>query len=29
VLAPGANADFVVLNSAGDVLKTIVAGRGY
>jgi N-acetylglucosamine-6-phosphate deacetylase len=29
VLAPGANADFVVLNSAGEVLKTIVAGRGY
>jgi N-acetylglucosamine-6-phosphate deacetylase len=29
VLAPGANADFVVLNSSGEVLKTIVAGRGY
>jgi N-acetylglucosamine-6-phosphate deacetylase len=29
ILAPGANADFVVLNSAGEVLKTIVAGRGY
>jgi len=27
-LTPGAKADFVVLNSAGDVLKTIVAGRG-
>ncbi len=27
-LAAGAEADFVVLNSAGDVLKTIVAGRG-
>jgi N-acetylglucosamine-6-phosphate deacetylase len=29
VLAPGANADFVVLNSAGGVQKTIVGGRGY
>lgn len=29
VLAPGANADFVVMNSSGEVLKTIVAGRGF
>jgi N-acetylglucosamine-6-phosphate deacetylase len=29
MLAAGARADFVVLNSAGEVLKTIVAGRGY
>lgn len=28
-LVPGANADFVVMNPAGDVLKTIVAGRGF
>lgn len=28
-LVPGANADFVVLNSAGVVQKTIVAGRGF
>lgn len=28
VLAPGAAADFLVLTSAGAVLKTIVAGRG-
>lgn len=27
VLAPGASADFTVLNSSGEVLKTIVAGR--
>ena len=29
VLAPGANADFVVLSPAGEVLKTVVGGRGY
>lgn len=29
VLAAGANADFVVLNQAGEVLKTIVNGRGF
>ncbi|MFZ0805185.1 MAG: N-acetylglucosamine-6-phosphate deacetylase [Candidatus Sulfotelmatobacter sp.] len=28
VLAPGAAADFVVLNTAGEVIKTIVGGRG-
>lgn len=28
VLKAGANADFTVLNSSGEVLKTIVAGRG-
>jgi N-acetylglucosamine-6-phosphate deacetylase len=28
-LSAGANADFVVLTPAGEVLKTIVAGRGY
>lgn len=28
-LTPGSNADFVVMNPAGDVLKTIVAGRGF
>jgi len=28
-LAPGANADFIVMNPAGEVLKTIVAGRGF
>jgi len=28
VLTPGANADFTVLSSSGEVLKTIVAGRG-
>jgi N-acetylglucosamine-6-phosphate deacetylase len=27
-LKPGASADFTVLNSSGEVLKTIVAGRG-
>ena len=27
-LKPGANADFTVLSSSGEVLKTIVAGRG-
>lgn len=27
-LAPGAEANFVVLSSAGDVVKTVVAGRG-
>jgi N-acetylglucosamine-6-phosphate deacetylase len=27
-LAVGAVADFVVLNSSGEVLKTVVAGRG-
>lgn len=27
-LAPGAEADFVVLSPAGDVLKTVVGGRG-
>jgi len=29
VLVPGAHADFTVLSAAGDVLKTIVGGRGY
>jgi N-acetylglucosamine-6-phosphate deacetylase len=29
VLAVGSRADFAVLNSAGEVLKTIVAGRGF
>jgi N-acetylglucosamine-6-phosphate deacetylase len=29
VLASGANADFTVLSSSGEVLKTIVGGRGY
>ncbi|PYX49093.1 MAG: N-acetylglucosamine-6-phosphate deacetylase [Acidobacteria bacterium] len=29
VLSAGAVADFTVLNSAGEVLKTIVGGRGY
>ncbi len=29
VLAPGASADFLVMNSTGDVLKTIVRGRGF
>lgn len=29
VLAAGAEADFTVLSSAGEVLKTIVAGRGF
>jgi N-acetylglucosamine-6-phosphate deacetylase len=29
VLAPGANADFTVLSAAGEVLKTIVHGRGF
>ena len=29
VLAPGAGADFVVLSSTGEVLKTIVRGRGF
>jgi N-acetylglucosamine-6-phosphate deacetylase len=29
VLAAGAEADFTVLSSKGDVLKTIVAGRGF
>ena len=28
MLKPGASADFAVLNSKGEVLKTIVAGRG-
>jgi len=28
-LAPGSNADFIVMNPAGEVLKTIVAGRGF
>ena len=28
-LAPGSNADFVVMNPAGEVLKTIVAGRAF
>jgi N-acetylglucosamine-6-phosphate deacetylase len=28
ILAPGADADFVVLSAQGDVLKTIVRGRG-
>jgi N-acetylglucosamine-6-phosphate deacetylase len=29
VLAPGASADFLVLSSTGEVLKTIVRGRGF
>jgi len=29
VLAKGANADFIVLTPAGEVMKTIVAGRGF
>jgi len=29
ILAKGADADFTVLNSAGEVLKTIVRGRGF
>jgi N-acetylglucosamine-6-phosphate deacetylase len=29
VLTEGANADFVVMSPAGEVLKTIVGGRGY
>lgn len=29
VLAPGARGDFNVLSSSGDVMKTIVAGRGF
>jgi N-acetylglucosamine-6-phosphate deacetylase len=29
VLAPGASADFLVLSTAGEVLKTIVRGRGF
>jgi N-acetylglucosamine-6-phosphate deacetylase len=29
ILAPGARADFNVLSSSGDVMKTIVAGRGF
>jgi N-acetylglucosamine-6-phosphate deacetylase len=29
VLAPGGEADFTVLNPAGEVLKTIVRGRGF
>jgi N-acetylglucosamine-6-phosphate deacetylase len=29
VLAHGADADFTVLSPAGDVLKTIVRGRGF
>jgi N-acetylglucosamine-6-phosphate deacetylase len=29
MLAPGADADFVVLNSKGEVQKTIVRGRGF
>jgi N-acetylglucosamine-6-phosphate deacetylase len=28
-LKPGAPADFVVLNQKGEVLKTIIGGRGY
>ena len=28
-LAKGAKADFVVLNRAGEVLKTVVGGRGF
>jgi N-acetylglucosamine-6-phosphate deacetylase len=28
ILAPGADADFTVLSPAGDVIKTIVHGRG-
>ena len=29
LLAQGANADFVVLSPAGEVLKTVVGGRGF
>jgi N-acetylglucosamine-6-phosphate deacetylase len=29
VLAPGAEADFTVLSPSGEVLKTIVRGRGF
>jgi N-acetylglucosamine-6-phosphate deacetylase len=29
VLAVGAEANFVVMNPAGEVMKTIVGGRGY
>ena len=29
ILAPGADADFMVLNPTGEVLKTIVRGRGF
>jgi N-acetylglucosamine-6-phosphate deacetylase len=29
ILAKGAAADFTVLNSAGEVLKTIVRGQGF
>jgi N-acetylglucosamine-6-phosphate deacetylase len=29
ILAAGADADFVVLNAAGEVLKTVVHGRGF
>lgn len=29
ILAPGADADFTVLTATGDVLKTIVRGRGF
>jgi N-acetylglucosamine-6-phosphate deacetylase len=29
MLAPGARADFTVLSSTGDVIKTIVGGRGF
>jgi len=29
VLAAGACADFTILNVAGDVLKTVVGGRGF
>ena len=29
VLAPGASADFLVMSSTGEVLKTIVCGRGF
>jgi N-acetylglucosamine-6-phosphate deacetylase len=29
VLTPGAQADFTILNSSGEVLKTVVGGRGF
>ncbi len=29
MLAPGARADFIVLSPSGEVLKTIIAGRGF
>jgi len=29
VLAGGAHADFIVLSPAGEVLKTVVRGRGF